>query len=233
MKKKALLVSFVLVLLLAVFISIRFYSFVFARRVQGEILGVERVAPEGLIGAPGTTSAQLFSFAVAIRELESGEIFTASSEDRQWAIAQKGYCAEAKFYPYPFWQLERGGTYHNARLIRLYDCPPGTRSLGAPSPSGATPSPAQPPSGAPGAPQSPGSSVSSETAAPPASPPGTPSGTGLPQPLPAAPDSTGNALPQPLPPTSGTAPTGTLPQPLPPPSAPEPSAPQAPPGAGR
>jgi hypothetical protein len=64
---------------------------------------------------------QIFSYAVAIRD-SRGEIHTASTEDRQWAVAQKGQCVEAKYFPYPPWQLDKAGTYHSARLLRLYEC---------------------------------------------------------------------------------------------------------------
>ena len=79
---------------------------------------------------------QLFSFAVAVRQ-KDGAIITASSEDRQWSIARKGYCVEAKFYPYPPWQLDKAGTFFNARMIHLAECDP-TRAappITSPSPS--------------------------------------------------------------------------------------------------
>jgi hypothetical protein len=98
------------------------YSFVFSKVVTGEIMEVERVTqPTAVIGST-MTPEQMFSFAVMIRS-ESGEIFSASSEDRQWAVAKKGYCVEARFYPYPPWNLEKTGTYFNARLVKvLADC---------------------------------------------------------------------------------------------------------------
>ncbi len=98
------------------------YIFVFSKSVTGEIMEVERVTqPTAVIGS--TMSAeQMFSFAVMIRS-ETGEIYSASSEDRQWAVAKKGYCVEARFYPYPPWNLDKAGTYFNARLVKvLSDC---------------------------------------------------------------------------------------------------------------
>jgi hypothetical protein len=105
-------------------VCVRFYEFVFAKTINGEILKVERVTqPEALIASGKAIPAeQLFSMGIAIRD-EKGEIHTASSEDRQWSVAQAGQCAEARFFPYPPWDLESAGTYHGARLIRLYDCP--------------------------------------------------------------------------------------------------------------
>ena len=104
-------------------LTFKFYGYIFAKRINGEIVKVERVNENEMIvtnGAP-IPAAQIFSFAVAIKD-DKGEIHTASTEDRQWAVAQTGKCAEAKFFPYPPWQLDKSGTYHGARLLRLYEC---------------------------------------------------------------------------------------------------------------
>lgn len=122
--KKYLLLLFILVATLgAGFIAVRFYPYIFAKSVRGHILKVERVNQTEAIIANGNPipSQQLFSFAVSILD-SSGEIHTASSEDRQWAVAQAGQCVEAKFFPYPPWNLEKANTFHGARLERLYDC---------------------------------------------------------------------------------------------------------------
>jgi hypothetical protein len=123
--KKYLALLIVLVLGgLAVFVTITQYSYVFAKHVQGEIVKVERImTAEAIItnGRP-VPAEQMFSFAVAIRSAD-GEIHTASTEDRQWAVAQPGQCVEAKLYPYPPWKLDKSGTYYGARLLHLQDCP--------------------------------------------------------------------------------------------------------------
>ena len=107
------------------FVVINNYSIIFQRHVSGEIIGMERIAPA--VAILGTQTGQLaagtYSFAIAIRD-EHGVIHTASSEDRQLAVARPGFCADAIFYPYPFWNFEKAGTYMNARLIQLRDCPP-------------------------------------------------------------------------------------------------------------
>jgi hypothetical protein len=124
-KSKIYLTLFLVViaLIIAAFVSIKYYPFVFAKEVKGLVVRVERVTqPSVIMGNPN--AAQVFSFAVAIKD-EKGEIHTASTEDRQWAVVQAGQCAVAKFYPYPFWELDKAGTYHGARLMRLSDCPPG------------------------------------------------------------------------------------------------------------
>lgn len=98
------------------------YSAVFSKKIKGEVLEVERVTqPTAIIGNGAMTPEQMFSFAVMIRAFD-GTIYSASSEDRQWAVAKKGYCVEARFYPYPPWNLEKADTYFNARLVRAFEC---------------------------------------------------------------------------------------------------------------
>jgi hypothetical protein len=101
------------------------YGYVFSKRVSGEILEVEKLNQGAFVGSGAVAPEALFSFAVAIRA-KDGEIFTSSSQDRQWAVAKKGLCVEALFYPYPFWVLSKDGTYNNARLVKLFDCPGST-----------------------------------------------------------------------------------------------------------
>ncbi len=97
------------------------YSWVFAKRVHGEILEMERVTnPTAILGRG--SEELMHSYAVMIRG-DDGKIYTASSEDRQWQVARKGYCVEALLYVYPPWNLSKGGTYYNARLDRVELCP--------------------------------------------------------------------------------------------------------------
>lgn len=100
------------------------YSVIFAKSVVGEITRVERIEiPVALMqGANSDFNSKVFSFAVGIKDKMTGEIYTASSEDRQWAVAEKGQCAEAKFLPYPPWDLTKKDTYFGARLVKLYEC---------------------------------------------------------------------------------------------------------------
>ncbi|MGZ3791622.1 MAG: hypothetical protein ACXVCP_04700 [Bdellovibrio sp.] len=106
------------------YIFVANYSVLFSKSVIGEVVGVERVETPFTVVARGTNdlNPKLFSFAVAIRDEKAKEIFTASAEDRQWAVVQKGQCAEAVYLPYPPWELTKKGTYFGARLIRLFDC---------------------------------------------------------------------------------------------------------------
>jgi hypothetical protein len=126
MKKVLIPVILLLLLLGSGLIVFKFYEYIFAKTITGKIVKVERVNQENMVitsGARPVPAEQLFSFAVAIKD-KTSEIHTASSEDRQWAVATPGQCVEAKFFPYPPWHLERWGTYHNARLLRLSECPP-------------------------------------------------------------------------------------------------------------
>lgn len=127
MKWKIALGLMVLSLGVAGYVCVRYYSYVFSKEVSGEVFGVEWVAEASamIVGgsAGGTLPPQVFSFAIAVRDRKTGEIYTASSEDRQWAVVSKGQCVTAEFFPYPPWHFEKARTYFGARLLRIYDCP--------------------------------------------------------------------------------------------------------------
>ena len=98
------------------------WSFVFKKRIVGEVATVEKVNP-GLIVTTTTDNSipkQAFSFSVAIKDLKSGEIHMASSEDRKWAAVEKGNCVVAAFFPYAPWNLNKGTTDYNARLLQNF-----------------------------------------------------------------------------------------------------------------
>jgi hypothetical protein len=124
MKRYLKILLLIVVLGLLAFSFFEYYEFVFSQRVIGEIIEIERVTESPMILSGGQNPpSQIFSFAIAIKE-KSGEIVTASSEDRQWAVAKRGMCVEAIYYPYPPWNLQKAGTYYNARLIKLMECAP-------------------------------------------------------------------------------------------------------------
>jgi hypothetical protein len=106
------------------YLLVNYYSVIFSKHVSGVVIGVERVEMPVAVITQGSQnpSSQVFSFAVAIKDEKTKEIFTASSEDRQWAVVTKGQCAEAEFLPYPPWNLAKKGTYFGARLIKLTEC---------------------------------------------------------------------------------------------------------------
>ena len=115
------------ILILAGSIFVNNYSIIFSRRVVGQIVDVKQIdtniALMQVAGEQNKVNPQLYSsYAVAIKE-KSGEIVTASAEDRQWAVAKPGNCAEAVYYPYPPWKFEKANTYFGARLEKLMDCP--------------------------------------------------------------------------------------------------------------
>lgn len=117
----------VLILIGAGFVFIKYYSYIFALEVRGTIANVEKpMTPMTIVGSDSgnqqLAERQLFSYAVAV-QLENGEILTSPTEDRQWAVAEKGKCVVAKFYPYPPWEFDKSGTFFGARLLRMYDCP--------------------------------------------------------------------------------------------------------------
>lgn len=130
MKKVLIPIGLFIFLVGAGLIVFKFYEYIFAKTIRGVIIKVERVNQENMVitsGSRPVPAETLFSFAVAIKD-GKGEIHTASSEDRQWAVAQHGQCAEAKYFPYPPWQLANAGTFHNARLLRLHDCTAAERA---------------------------------------------------------------------------------------------------------
>ena len=122
---KKLVIFLVLVGLILVFFS--GYSYLFSRKVTGEITGVKHLVENMTLMTNADNKAQppsqIFSFAVGVKDRKTGEIVTGSTEDRQWGVAQPGQCATAEFFPYPPWQLTKAGTYFGVRLLHLYeDC---------------------------------------------------------------------------------------------------------------
>ena len=103
---------------------VAYWSVIFSKTIVGEITAVERVElPVALMSVRNNINEKVFSFAIGIKDQKTGQIYTASSEDRQWAVAQAGQCAEAVYLPYPPWELTKRGTYFGARLVKLYECP--------------------------------------------------------------------------------------------------------------
>jgi len=98
------------------------YSWVFSKTVQGEIIEMERITEPNAILGSQLTESQIHSYAILIQDKE-GVMYTASAEDRQWQVAKKGYCVIATLYRYPPWDLDKGGTFYNARVKSLFRCP--------------------------------------------------------------------------------------------------------------
>lgn len=126
--KYVLAVVFTLALTIGV---VKNYSWIFAKSVEGEIFKVERVTdPTMIVGNVANNASAMHSFAVAIRTTD-GQIYTASSEDRQWAVVIPGCKVKALFFRYPFWELQKTGTFFNARLDDMRDCPTGQNAAPA------------------------------------------------------------------------------------------------------
>lgn len=126
MKRKLTILTLILTSLAILVLVLANYSVVFSKSIAGEVIGIERVAEPTVVlaGDQRLSNTQVFSFAVALKQAD-GEIFTASSEDRQWAVVHKGQCVVAKFFPYPFWHFEKSGTFFGARLLKIQgDCAP-------------------------------------------------------------------------------------------------------------
>ncbi len=119
--KKSL--ALLIVVSIIVWIFIFNWSFVFKKKIVGEVVAVEKVAGVMTVitNSQDPVNPQAFSFSVALKDLKTSEIHMASSEDRKWAAVQKGNCAVAAFFPYPPWNLNKGTTDHNARLLKNYE----------------------------------------------------------------------------------------------------------------
>tara|TARA_B110001454_G_C12723156_1_gene435787 strand:- start:16030 stop:16431 length:402 start_codon:yes stop_codon:yes gene_type:complete len=99
-----------------------YYSFFHARTVVGPVSGVKQLLENtAFVAGSQDPSSKIYSFAVGVKDLKNHEIVTGSSEDRQWGVVKDGQCVEAKFFPYPPWNLQKAGTYFNVRVQKLYD----------------------------------------------------------------------------------------------------------------
>lgn len=97
------------------------YSYVFAARIEGEVVEVERVMnPTAILGR--ATDAQIHSYAVLLKG-DNGKLYAASGDDRQWQVIKKGCRIKSILYVYPPWNLEKSGTYFNARVKEVLSCP--------------------------------------------------------------------------------------------------------------
>lgn len=112
----------VLVLLGGGSIVVANYSWVFSKRVSGQVVDVERVTDPTAVFGTRPTEAQMYSYSILIQG-DDGQLYTASSEDRQWQVIKKGYCVEALLFRYPPWHLDKANTFFNARLKNVRVCP--------------------------------------------------------------------------------------------------------------
>jgi hypothetical protein len=111
-----------LILASVAYFCVAYYSWVFSKRVKGEIVGVERVTESTAILSSRVTEAQMHLYSILIRGSD-GQLYTTSSEDSRWQVAKVGFCVEALLYRYPPWNVERANAFFNAQIIQLSDCP--------------------------------------------------------------------------------------------------------------
>jgi len=121
MKTAVKLLIGILIVAVAVWFVVDNYSWVFSKRVKGEIINVERVTEQTAILGNRATEAQMHTYSILIQG-DDGRMYTSSSEDSQWQVAKKGYCVEALLYRYPPWRLSLAGNFFNARLVELSQC---------------------------------------------------------------------------------------------------------------
>mgnify|MGYP003393211255 CR=1 FL=1 len=89
-----------------------YYSYIFARVIDGRVVDVKRV------------NSEVEGFVVSMRAGEGPDIVTARTDDPRWALVSPGQCAQAKFFPHPPWNLNDSGTYYRATLLLIRDCSP-------------------------------------------------------------------------------------------------------------
>lgn len=106
------LVVFVLLIFGTGFLVYFKYPLLFSETVEGRVIGVSRVSGEAED-----------HFVVAIR-IRTGRIYSAKASDARWALVNPGQCAEARFFPFPPWNLENRGSYEKAMLLNPKDCGP-------------------------------------------------------------------------------------------------------------
>ena len=108
-KKRLILACAFGLLVGAGLVGYRYYSYIFARVLDGKVVAVSRVVSE------------VEGYVVAIRVPGEG-VVTARTDDPRWALVNVGQCAQAKFFPHPPWNLSDAGTYYRATLLLIRDC---------------------------------------------------------------------------------------------------------------
>lgn len=127
-----------LVLIGLVVLVITNWSWVFSKNVTGKVVDVERVTDPTAVFGVRSTPEQMYSYSILIQG-DDGQLYTSSSEDRQWQVIKKGYCVEAQLFRYPPWNLEKGNTFFNARLKNVKICSGESSLPGAPQPEAQQP----------------------------------------------------------------------------------------------
>jgi hypothetical protein len=111
-----------------------FYTWAARKTVTGEVVSIANLTPDALLRSrPGGAGGGItYSFAIVIKASD-GTIYSASSEDRQWAAVKEGYRVRATLFPYSPLSWTKQGTYHGARLRKVLAVAPTTGAGSAPS----------------------------------------------------------------------------------------------------
>jgi hypothetical protein len=107
-----------------------FYTWMNRKTVTGEVVSLANLTPGAVVTPGGVVTNRpnvppggiTYSFAIAIKA-DDGTIYSASSEDRQWAAVREGYRVRATLFPYSPLNWTKQGTYHNARLRQILATP--------------------------------------------------------------------------------------------------------------
>lgn len=117
-----------LVILLASGLFIQHYSWIFAKNIRGEVIEIESSAIPSTPPANGSSETASTTVFTVLIEASDGKMYTSTTTDEQWKVVRKGYCVQVLLYRYPPWDLERAGTFFNARLRQLYRCDEAPKS---------------------------------------------------------------------------------------------------------
>jgi hypothetical protein len=124
------IVALVVITVLGLWLSTTsFYSWANRKTVAGEVVSIANLTPGAVMTPGGITAPRsttpggiTYSFAIAIKA-DDGTIYSASSEDRQWAAVREGYRVRATLFPYSPLSWTKQGTYHGARLRQILAAP--------------------------------------------------------------------------------------------------------------
>jgi hypothetical protein len=100
------------------------YTWAARKTVVGEVVSIADLTSGAVLGTrPGMPGGGItYSFAIAIKA-DDGTIYSASSEDRQWAAVKQGYRVRATLFPYSPLNWQKQGTYHGARVRQIISVP--------------------------------------------------------------------------------------------------------------
>jgi hypothetical protein len=141
MKTRVIIIGGVLGLILLSGLGLWFstttmYTWLMRKTVEGEVVSMANLTPQAVLGTrPVTPNGGItYSFAIAIKASD-GTIYSASTEDRQWAIVKEGYRVQATLFPYGPLEWRKQGTYHGARLVRILKAIPSGSAPATASPA--------------------------------------------------------------------------------------------------